>query len=159
MNANDILKYGNQTFLESLDNVPQSEWDKGGVCGVWSVKDIVAHLASYELVLCDILGGFLGDGPTPHLDKFKEGRAFNDSQVAMRKGKSSTEVLAEYNTAHTEVMSQIAQIPAEKLREAGTLPWYGMEYSLDDFLVYTYYGHKREHSAQVDAFRDKLAQG
>jgi hypothetical protein len=57
------------------------------------------------------------------------------------------------------VMSQIAQIPAEKLREAGTLPWYGMEYSLDDFLVYTYYGHKREHSAQVDAFRDKLARG
>jgi uncharacterized damage-inducible protein DinB len=159
MNASDILKYGNQTFLRSLENVPQSEWEKGGVCGVWSVKDIVAHLASYELVLCDILGGFIGSGPTPHLDQFKAGRGFNDSQVEMRKGKSSAEVLAEYNAAHAEVMRLIAQLPTEKLREPGTLPWYGMEYALDDFLVYTYYGHKREHSAQVDIFRDKPLQG
>jgi hypothetical protein len=159
MNARDILKYGNQTFLGALESVSKSEWETSGVCGVWSVKDIVAHLASYELVLVDILTGFLGGGPTPHLDKFKEGRGFNDSQVAMRKGKSAADALAEYTDAHTEVMNRIAQIPTEKLRETGTLPWYGVEYALDDFLVYTYYGHKREHSAQLDAFRDKLAQG
>jgi len=29
-------------------------------------------------------------------------------------------------------------------------------YALDDFLVYAYYGHKREHSAQIAAFRDRL---
>ena len=44
--------------------------------------------------------------------------------------------------------------PAE--HQAGTLPWYGMAYSLDDVLVYMYYGHKREHSAQIAAFRDRL---
>ncbi len=27
--------------------------------------------------------------------------------------------------------------------------------ALDDFLVYAYYGHKREHSAQIAAFRDR----
>jgi hypothetical protein len=27
---------------------------------------------------------------------------------------------------------------------------------LDDFIVYTYYGHKREHAAQIAAFRDRL---
>ena len=31
------------------------------------------------------------------------------------------------------------------------------EYSLEDFIVYTFYGHKREHSAQIAAFRDRLA--
>ena len=44
-------------------------------------------------------------------------------------------------------------------RQSGTLPWYGMEYALDDFLVYIYYGHKREHSAQIAAFRDLPEQG
>jgi hypothetical protein len=39
----------------------------------------------------------------------------------------------------------------------GTLPWYGPEYALDDFIVYSYYGHKREHSAQINVFRDQLA--
>ena len=42
------------------------------------------------------------------------------------------------------------------LREVGTLPWDGEDYALDDFLVYGYYGHKREHSAQIAAFRDRL---
>jgi hypothetical protein len=31
-----------------------------------------------------------------------------------------------------------------------------MEYALDDFIVYQYYGHKREHCAQIAVFRDKL---
>jgi len=45
---------------------------------------------------------------------------------------------------------------ADAMRQAGTLPWYGLEYALDDFLVYAFYGHKREHSAQIAAFRDRL---
>jgi hypothetical protein len=31
-----------------------------------------------------------------------------------------------------------------------------MDYSLDDFIVYTYYGHQREHAAQTAAFRDRI---
>ena len=61
-----------------------------------------------------------------------------------RKEKTIQEVLAEYNDTHTQVMTMLAQIPVETRRQTGTLPWYGMDYALDDFLVYTYYGHKRE---------------
>ncbi len=50
----------------------------------------------------------------------------------------------------------VAQLSSETLRQNGTLPWYGEGYALDDFLVYAYYGHKREHSAQIAAFRDRL---
>jgi hypothetical protein len=50
----------------------------------------------------------------------------------------------------------INRIPAERCRQVGTLPWYGAEYALDDMLVYMYYGHKREHAAQIAAFRDRL---
>ena len=39
---------------------------------------------------------------------------------------------------------------------AATCPWYGGEYSLEDQLVYRYYGHQREHCAQVEVFRDRL---
>jgi hypothetical protein len=53
-------------------------------------------------------------------------------------------------------MSLLVNIPSETLRQIGTLPWYGIEYALDDVLVYMYYGHKREHSAQIAAFRDRL---
>jgi hypothetical protein len=52
-------------------------------------------------------------------------------------------------------MTLVAQIPAETLRATGTIPWYGPEYALDDLITYMYYGHKREHSAQIAVFRDR----
>ncbi len=47
MNAVDILKYGHLTVIQTIDGFPESAWDTPGACGTWSVKDIIAHLASY----------------------------------------------------------------------------------------------------------------
>jgi hypothetical protein len=82
---------------------------------------------------------------------------FNDAQVALRQNKSPAETLAEYSEAYAQVSLLAAQLPAEIFRLAGTLPWYGAEYALDDFIVYAFYGHKREHCAQIAVFRDHLA--
>lgn len=155
MNAIDILKYGHQTVLQTLNSFPTAAWDTTGACGEWSVKDIIAHLASYELVLVDILKGFTHEERISALDKFTQlGGRFNDYEVNQRKTKTMQEVLQEFNEAHTTTMALIATIPAEVLRQNGTLPWYGMDYSVDDVIVYMYYGHKREHSAQIAAFQD-----
>jgi hypothetical protein len=157
MNARDILKYGQATALQAIDGFPETAWETPGACGVWSVKDIIAHLASYEEVLVDVLSGFVGRHPTPYLDKFTElGGQFNDAEVTRRRGRTVSEVLDEFNDAHAQVMSLAERIRPEMFRHTGTLPWYGMDYSLDDVLVYMYYGHKREHSAQIAAFRDRL---
>jgi DinB superfamily len=157
MNAADILKYGQLTVLQTIEGFPEVAWETPGACGVWSVKDIIAHLASYEHVLVDVLSTFVGGGPTPYLAKFTQpGGPFNDTEVGLRKEKSMKEVLGELNDTHAQVMSMVVQISPETFRQTGTLPWYGMDYSLDDFIVYTYYGHKREHSAQIAAFRDRV---
>ena len=65
---------------------PLTLWEMPGACGVWSCKDIIAHLASFEHVLVDILATFLGSDPTPSLDLFRDPNGdFNDGQVALRK--------------------------------------------------------------------------
>jgi hypothetical protein len=159
MNTIDILKYGHQTMLHTLEGLPQTEWETPGVCGTWSVKDIIAHLASYEHMLVDVLTTFLEGGPTPYLEKMGAlgPLGFNDAEVASRHDKTIDDVLAEFNETHAQTMALAARIPAETYRQNGTLPWYGPEYDLDDFIVYTFYGHKREHSAQVAVFGDGLA--
>ncbi len=159
MNALDILKYGQGTALQAIDGLSDSDSEKPGACGVWSIKDIIAHLASYEHMMLDVLSSIVGSGSTPYLSKFTDPNTnFNDSEVAARKGISFKEVIGEFQDTHTQVMSLAERIPAETFRQTGTLPWYGMEYALDDFIVYTQYGHKREHSAQIAAFRDYLKQ-
>jgi hypothetical protein len=157
MNVLDILKYGNLTLLGSVEGLAEPDWEVGGVCGVWSVKDIMAHLASYEHMLAEVLDTFLGAefGPTLN-ERARLGNEWNDIQVERRRDKTVSDVLAEYHEIHGRVIELAAQIPKEEYRKNGTIPWYGPEYCLDDLIVYTSYGHKREHSAQIMVYRDQL---
>jgi hypothetical protein len=159
MNAVDILKYGHLTVLRTVEDLPPDAWETGGVCGVWTTKDIIAHLASFEHVLVEILTSFLDGGDTPYLKDYTAGPEFNDAEVKKRKHLTAVQVLAEYNDTQAETMMLAARIPPETWRQNGTLPWYGAEYSLDDFIVYTFYGHKREHTAQINVFKDRLKGG
>ncbi len=157
MNACDILKYGHTFVLRIVDGLPEEEWTTPNVCGVWSTQEIIAHLSSFDHLLLELLGTFLGEtGPTPTLDAYREDvQAFNDTQVARRQGMTAAEQLAEYDATHAQTVELAARVPEATLRRPGTLPWYGAEYSLDDFIVYSYYGHQREHGAQIGVFRDR----
>lgn len=154
MNAADIIKYGHLTVLNSIKDLKESDQNKSGACGEWSIKDILSHLASYEHLLADVLGTFLGEEDIPTLDRMKnDPETFNELEVGIRKNKSFEDVLSEYNYTHAIVEERIKKIPNKTLIQIGTLPFYGKEYSLDDYIVYTNYGHKREHTAQIDLFR------
>ena len=158
MNAMDILKYGHLTVLHTLEGVDEQHWNTPNVCGWWSTKDIIAHLASFEHMLVEIVSGLLGDnGPTPYLALMVEDpERFNEVHVGARRQLTPAEALAEYVETQTTTMALAGQIPAEMFRQTGALPWYGAEYDLDDFICYTYYGHKREHTAQINVFKDTL---
>lgn len=157
MNTSDVLKYGHLTVLQAVDGLAETDWTTAGVCGVWSVKEIVAHLASFEQMLVDLLRSLLGSSDTPTLDRFRQaGVAFNDDEVARRGDRTAGQVLDEYNRAYEEAAGLLPQVPLEVRRRNGVLPWYGPEYDLEDFIVYTFYGHKREHCAQIAVYRDRL---
>lgn len=165
MNAIDVLKYGHYTVQQALNDLPDSVWEKAGVCGTWSIKDIIAHLASFEHVLKEVLASMIGSemytsipsAATPYLSRFIDAEAqFNDTEVDARKGRTVMDILAEYDIIHSQVMSLITWVPEEILRQTETLPWYGVQYALDDFIVYAFYGHKREHCGQIALFRGRL---
>ncbi len=161
MNAQDVLKYGHLWVHKHLDGFTEEQCLEPGVCGFWSVKDIIAHLTSFEWVLVDVLAACAKAGPTPNLDVYTsmDGDAFNAMQVGKRKAKTMEAVVQEYNEGYEMVMSALRLVSENDLRQPGTLPWYGAEYAIDDFIVYQYYGHKREHCAQIAVYRDTLTAG
>jgi hypothetical protein len=157
MNALDVMKYGHQTVLRAVDALPEEAWEMSNVVGRWSTKNIIAHLASFEHVLLEVLTTFLdASQPTPTLEQFTTIPAFNDEQVAARQTQNYKETLAEYYLLHDKVMTVAKQLPAETFQQTGLIPWYGSEYALDDLIVYMFYGHKREHCAQIALFRKRL---
>jgi hypothetical protein len=156
MNADDVFRYGHLTVLGVIDGLPSDEWETPGVCGSWSSKDVIAHLASYELATGDAFAGILGEDPGPTLGlMLSRGGEFNDSQVEERRGQSPEETVAEYTAAYERAAALLARIPIAQRRQTGLLPWYGAEYDLEDLIAYMSYGHKREHSAQIAHFRSR----
>ena len=159
MNADDVLMYANKKVLSTIEDLPEEEWYTQGVCGWWSVRDIIGHLASYELLFVDAANSILEPGAdTPTIDRLIElgGEKFNQEQVARRQNLKPREVLAEYTESQANVRALVKQIPIETRRTKGISAWYGQEYDLEDLISYTNYGHKREHCAQIAVFRDTL---
>lgn len=158
MHPLDVLQYGHGTLMKNLKAFPDGDYTTPGACGSWSVKDIVAHLASYEQVLAEVTMELRGEGPVPTLDRFRGEEPFNDQQVEQRRQQSFQATLEEYVASFEHALARVGELPEEQLIETGALAWYGEEYDLEDFLVYSFYGHKREHSAQIAAFRDLLTE-
>ncbi len=160
MNALDIIKYGHKDVLDSVNGLPDTLRDKPGVTTSWSVKDTLGHIASYEHLLEDVLNSVAKPGSeTPYLDEMKKSPGtFNDVQVPIFRKMSFDELLDDYNKTYVRVRQLVGLLGPEKLLEVGTIPWYGVEYSLDDFIVYASYGHKREHTGQIKQFikREKM---
>ncbi|MBI3573265.1 MAG: ClbS/DfsB family four-helix bundle protein [Candidatus Kerfeldbacteria bacterium] len=141
--------------MQAINGLPPGDWKTIGVTAQWSVKDVIAHLASYEHLAEEVLGQALNAStPTPFLQAMgQDYEGFNTKQTAERQDWPWAKVIEEYQQTHDRVMGLITQVPPEKLREVGTIPWEGKEYSIDDYLVYAHYGHKREHAAQIKRWR------
>lgn len=156
MNIPLLLEYGNHNFLSNLAGLSEADWANQNAVGIWSPKDILAHVTVQEFMLAEVLGTFVGQTDTPYMAK-QASLGYDklvETEIMARRGRSVEELLDEYKDAHSRVLAVLPKVPANKFSEAGTLPWYGEVYALDDFIVYNNYGHKIEHTAQLALFRD-----
>jgi hypothetical protein len=153
VNQVDVLRYGQRTIDHLVGRLRTDDWEAIAL-GLWTTKDLVGHLGAFEVRFADVLAVFLGESPTSSLLQ-ADSTTFNDDQAAVRRDWSVGDVLDEYRAASDRVMRLAARVPTARWVEVGTIPWYGPEYALDDLLVYTMYGHKREHGPQLEAVLDR----
>lgn len=149
MNAVDVLGYGQSMVMSTVERFRPEDWERNAL-GVWTAKDLLGHLSAFEVRFADVLATFVGAPPETDLLS-ADPETFNDVQAATRSSWTIERVIEEFSGAHERAMVHARAISSERWREGGTIPWYGPEYALDDFVVYTMYGHKREHDPQLAA--------
>ena len=159
MNQTELLDNSHLTVIQTLDNLPDEEWDVPGACGNWSIKEILAHLTSYERLLVEACNVVLGnkDKSTPYLAAFGNSQdTFNDAEVAKRKYNTAQQVLDEYNDTQLEATSLLALIPAEALQKPGFFPSsFGSDGSLNGLLTIIS-RHTIRHCDEMKAFRNRI---
>jgi uncharacterized protein (TIGR03083 family) len=155
MDAIGMLDDSHTKILEAVDDLPEAQWDVPGACGDWSVKDIIAHLASYEHVLLDTINTFFGNEPTQKMIRcFSNFSEFNKAEVGARRYATAQQVVNDYNETQVQTTSLLAQLPAEVIQQKGTLPWYSADSCLADFIGWLC-DHAFEHYAQIVRFRQQ----
>lgn len=146
MNVVSLWQYTHQALIGALDN---PSWDRE----LWpqhTLKDMVINLTAMEYVLCELLESLMDDGATPTLDRFvADVDHFMREELAERRKRAGDIILDEYRYIYAQTRMLMALIPSEKWRERGTLPWYGPDFSLEDFVVLFLFEHKREAVAQI----------
>lgn len=154
-----ILKHGNQAVLDAVAGLSSTEWEMEGVCGTWSAKNIVGHLASVEAAQYEVLSLNLGRKiETPHLEQFGSlgAAGFNTAHTEIRYHRPASDVLAEYRQGFERVLQLVNELPGEVLHEPGRGSFYVGGYSLADWLIHGIYGHKREHAGQIVSFLERV---
>jgi len=116
MNTVELLDNCHLKIIQVLDDLPELQWDIPEVCGDWSVKEIVAHLTSYELALAEALNTLSGQEPPPYLTRLlKDGAKFNDEEVEKRRYRTAQHVLDEYNDIQVQTLSLLTAISSREI--------------------------------------------
>ncbi len=160
MNTIDVLGFGHATVLDTIERVPEGAWDAPGAVGHWSPKDVIGHLGAFELMLGQVLESLetpeAGELVEQWLEQGED--TWNETQWAQRRTLPARALIDEYTSAYDHSFSLATRIPEDVFAKPGLLPWYGADYDLADFIVYSLYGHKREHTGQIGTFLDRWPQ-
>ncbi|MGH2558849.1 MAG: DinB family protein [Thermomicrobiales bacterium] len=122
------------TLLQVFDGIPADRLTEP-VCGEWSVKDLVAHIAFWDgQAEIEAQRDALGES-SPKIDW----RAMNVREAAASKDRSFAEVWRELNETHERMLSIFRQLPALDAKSVG---------------VETF-DHYEEHRAEISSWRER----
>ncbi len=158
MNVTEQLENAHLLVIQTVDNLPELEWDMPMSAGGWTVKDTIAHIASFTHLLVEMCHMVLKDAtPTPYVTQFiEQSTEFNQTQVAARSSHTAQQVIDEFEEVEAEASGLLAQIPVETIEKKGTIAGRG-ERSLSDS-VSALSMHIQRHCDEITAFRNREKQ-
>ena len=147
------VKY--KELMDCLGQLTEEELTCAPACGVWTVKDVVAHIWIWTDLAVEtirIWPDTLSQKPTVNYDD-----AWNEEQVADKAALPLITVVDGAGSAHRRLMHQLDLASDEDLAVIGTTPW-GEEMSLLNFFM-SMAGHYSDHVADLRAYQDKCLDG
>lgn len=133
-------------FQGSYAGLSEAQLLMPGVAGDWSVKDILAHISTWEEEALEHLPAILeGRRPPRYSVKYGGIDAFNDLRTEQKRGLSLPDVLRQLEETHQRLIDYIERAPDEAL--AGETR-FRRRLRLDT------YSHYPLHTKMIEAWRE-----
>lgn len=149
-----------QQLLDKLENawadlqasfagLSEAQMTEPGVTGEWSVKDILAHVTTWEEEALRMLPLIL-DGQTPprYADLYGGLNAFNAQMSAQKRDLPLAEVLAQLDATHHRLIEVVQRAPDDQITRETR---FRRRLRLDT------YSHYPEHARAIRAWRERLS--
>jgi hypothetical protein len=135
-------------FKESYAGLPGAQMTEPGVTGDWSVKDVLAHVTTWEAEALKYIPLLRAGGRPPRYITFGGLDAFNAKRSAEKRRRSLATVLRQLDDTHRRLRALIARLPdAELARETRVRRRIRLET----------FGHYPEHAAAIRQWRKRRA--
>ena len=134
-----------EALKASYSGLSEAEMLEPGVEGDWSVKDIIAHVTSWEEEALKHLPRILAGGKPPRYSDVYGGiDAFNAQVIAERRKLSLAEVLRQRDETHQRLIAFLQTVPEDQIARETR---FRRRLRLDT------YGHYQEHAEAIRRWR------
>jgi hypothetical protein len=119
MNREQLLRRIETTwtaFQDSYAGLSDAELTEPGVVEAWSVKDILAHVTTWEEEALKYLPLILEGGTPPRYVTYGGLDAFNAMMTERKRGLSLDEVRTQMGETHRRLLDYIDTVPEEEYR-------------------------------------------
>jgi len=140
----DSVRKKMEAVLEETD--PSQE-----ICPGWTIKDLIGHIAAWEIVIHKAIEAFSAGDP-PYFLAEQDFDIFNQSAVDFRRTWTLEKVIQEWREVRKALRGTIQDLDPGRLEEDLVLPW-GSERTLAE-LIEIIGEHESEHLEAVQKVTD-----
>lgn len=117
------LRAAHADFLTSASSVPETEHTTLAVCGWWTLKDLLGHLADWDIFFLNCLNGDMGT--VRGIPMMRDEDEFNAALQASRAHQPLAEITADFEHIRHTFLSKIDSLSQEELQRPspGTVPY------------------------------------
>jgi hypothetical protein len=139
------------TFMVAIEGLTPDQMLRPGACGIWSVKDMLAHLTAWESELVTALN-HAQQKKVPRLVKIDDVDGWNDEQYHENVRRPMDVILKDFEDVHQMLLRMVEAYNDKALFDNRRYPW--MEGESLAFLVEdTATIHEREHAEEIMTWR------
>ena len=148
--ALENLAQSRQAFQKAIEGLSEEEKTQVQVEGVWTIKDIIGHLSSWEVMFVEPMQGYADRGVF-ECDVMADYGSYNDKEAARKRDVPLDAILSEAATVRQGLVAAANELSVEQLEAEVALPWGGtgtLSGVLGDLK-----GHEMEHLGAIQQWR------
>ena len=150
------LRAARAALLHAIEGLTDDQMLRVGVVGIWSVKDTLAHLVSWEAELVTTLSQLeQHKRRAPRIVEIDDIDEWNDEQYHTNAPRPLALVLQDFHGVHKYLLQAVEDLGDRMLDDNRLFPWMEGE-PLSYLIAENSIWHEEEHAEDIRMWRDEV---